>query len=136
MPYNDHMATWRDCMPGVELACGQVREIEWNGEDLLLYRTAVGECRAVTAYCPHMGNYMPNGLASGQSISALLRESEIHCPYHGWQFDGQGRCTHIPPGQRVPAAVRQGRPVAKTWPVREELGKIQLAEQQVNKDKG
>ncbi len=114
-------------MPSAELAVGQVLEISWNGEDLLLFRNTEGECHALNAYCPHMGNYMPNGLASGQSISALLRDSEIHCPFHGWCFDGLGRCTHIPAGQRVPTAVRKGQSVARSWPVRENGDQIQLA---------
>ncbi|MCZ6828997.1 MAG: Rieske 2Fe-2S domain-containing protein [Gammaproteobacteria bacterium] len=121
------MSKWQDLMPSAELVVGQVMAISWQGEDLLLYRTAQGECRALNAYCPHMGNYMPSGLAPGQSISALLRDSEIHCPFHGWSFDGLGRCTHIPAGQRVPPAVRKGQPVARCWPLRESGGQIQIA---------
>ncbi len=127
MPYNGGMTKWRDCMPSAELAAGQVVELSWEGEDLLLYRTTAGECHTLAAYCPHMGNYIPNGVAAGESISVLLRDAEIHCPFHGWCFDALGRCTHIPPGQRVPEAVRKGRAVARTWPVREKRGQIQLA---------
>jgi len=131
MPYNSPMDKWRDkwldLMPSAELATGQVLEISWQGEDLLLYRNAQGQCLALSAYCPHMGNYMPNGLAAGKSISALLHDCEIRCPFHGWHFDGAGRCTHIPPGQRVPTAVRKGQALARAWPVREHLGQIQLA---------
>jgi 3-ketosteroid 9alpha-monooxygenase subunit A len=126
MPYTSAMSDWQNVLPSAGLAAGQVLEIDWNGEDLLLYRTAKGECRALKAYCPHMGNYMPNGLAPGQPVSALLRDSEIHCPYHGWRFDGQGRCTHIPAGQKIPAAVGRGAPVARSWPVREKGGQIQI----------
>ena len=127
MPYNGGMTKWRDCMPSAQLATGQVLELSWEGEDLLLFRTDAGECGALIAYCPHMGNYMPSGLAAGESISTLLWDSEIHCPFHGWRFDGRGHCTYIPQGQRVPMAVRQSRPVARSWWVREAGGQIQLA---------
>jgi len=127
MPYNGLMIEWENILPGAALDCGQVAEIGWRGEDLLVFRTAAGDCYALNAYCPHMGNYMPNGLAADQAVSALLRDDDIHCPYHGWNFDGQGRCTHIPPGQRVPPAVRAGQRVIRSWPVRERDGQIQIA---------
>jgi len=127
MPYNEGMCEWENILPGAALECGQVVEISWKGEDLLLYRTAAGDCHVLNAYCPHMGNYMPNGLAAGQAVSALLRDAEIHCPFHGWHFDGQGRCTHIPAGQRVPPAVRAGHVIIPCWPVRESDGQIQIA---------
>ncbi len=126
--YDVDMTEWQDILPSAELAPGEVVEAEWQGEDLLLYRTFAGECRAITAYCPHMGNYIPNGLAPRVPISELLHEDELRCPFHEWRFDGEGRCTHIPEGQPVPSMVRQGKPVARYWLVREAGGKIQLAE--------
>ena len=113
------MTTWQDLMPGTALAPGELIEITWQGEDLLLYRTAAGECQAIGAYCPHMGNYIPSGLAPGKSLSALLQHDELRCPYHCWRLNGDGQCTHIPHGQRAPEAVRRGRPVARCWLVRE-----------------
>jgi 3-ketosteroid 9alpha-monooxygenase subunit A len=113
-------------MPGAQLAPGQVVETTWRDEDLLLYRTQTGECVAITAYCPHMNNYMPNGLAPGTPLAALLVHDELCCPYHGWRFNGEGRCTHIPQGQRVPPAVSRGRAVARSWPVREQGRYIQI----------
>ena len=41
-------------MPGSALVAGAVAEIEWQGNDLLVYRTKAGLCQAITAYCPHM----------------------------------------------------------------------------------
>jgi len=122
------MTTWQDLTPSAALAPGEVVEINWQGEDLLLYRTAAGECQAIGAYCPHMGNYIPNGLVPGKSLSVLLEEGELRCPFHGWRFNGDGQCTHIPQGQRVPEAVRQGRAVARSWLVRERGQHIQIAD--------
>jgi phenylpropionate dioxygenase-like ring-hydroxylating dioxygenase large terminal subunit len=121
------MKTWQDLMSSAALVAGEVVEITWQGEDLLLYRTAAGECQAISAYCPHMGNYIPNGLAPGKSLSALLQQDELRCPYHGWRFNGDGQCTHIPQGQRVPEAVRRGRPVARSWLIKERGQQIQIA---------
>ena len=71
-------------MSSAALAPGEVVELNWQGEDLLLYRTPAGECQAIGAYCPHMGNYIPSGLAPGKSLSALLQHDELRCPYHCW----------------------------------------------------
>jgi phenylpropionate dioxygenase-like ring-hydroxylating dioxygenase large terminal subunit len=75
-----------------------------------------------------MGNYMPNGLAPREPLTELLYEDELRCPFHGWRFNGEGQCTHIPQGQPVPVMVKQGRAVARYWLIREEDGQIQIAE--------
>ncbi|MCB1680032.1 MAG: Rieske 2Fe-2S domain-containing protein [Halioglobus sp.] len=118
---------WQRQLPSAALARGQVLATSCGGHDILLYRSAAGQCRAISAYCPHMNNYIPNGLAPGEPLAALLVEDELHCPFHGWRFNGAGQCTHIPSGQRVPAAVRSGRAIARTWRVREREGYIELA---------
>jgi phenylpropionate dioxygenase-like ring-hydroxylating dioxygenase large terminal subunit len=127
MLYHGAMTIWQNLMPSAALAPGEVMEISWRGEDLLLYRTAAGACGAITAYCPHMGNYIPNGLAPGKPLAALLARDELRCPYHGWRFNGQGQCTHIPQSQAVPASVRRGRAIARSWRVREQARQIQIA---------
>ena len=50
--------------------------------------------------CVHRGG----SLAGGK-----VRKDEVQCPYHGWQFDGDGRCTKIPSlgkDARIPARAR------------------------------
>ena len=105
------MGDWIDVLDAPELAVGEVVEVTCHDDDLLLFRTADGTCHAVTGYCPHQKNYMPNGLPPDAALRGLLREDELLCPYHGWRFNVQGQCSHIPPGQRVPPVVRAGRPL-------------------------
>jgi len=47
-----------------------------------------------------------------------VRDGAIECPYHGWRFDGVGRCT-LTPGAETPA-----RHDATALPVRVEAGLI------------
>jgi 3-ketosteroid 9alpha-monooxygenase subunit A len=101
---------------------GEVLELDIGGEAALAFRTTDGRCHIISGYCPHMGNYMPNGLAPGTALSQLLQHDEVRCPYHGWRFDGGGRCTHIPQAQRLPQKVQRGEPVLKHWQVRESDG--------------
>lgn len=117
---------WEELCLSVDLPPGQVLEVSCRGEDLLLYRLADGSCRAVTAYCPHMNNYMPNGLPPGADRSRLLRGDELRCPYHGWGFDPEGRCSLVPPGQRVPPRVRAGLSILRRWEVCERDGRVEI----------
>lgn len=117
---------WRPLWPCSQLRAGQVRIVESDGTDVLVYRTRAGRLHAIEAWCPHMRNYMPNGLAPGRPLADLLNGDDIECPFHGWRFSGQGRCTGVPRAQHTPAGLIDGRPIIRCWAVREENGLIQL----------
>lgn len=57
------------------------------GDDLVLWRDAAGTPRAAPDRCPHRGTRLSLG---------RVCEGQIECPYHGWRFDGAGRCVSIP----------------------------------------
>src|SRR5688572_31122398 len=61
------------------------REI-WN-QPVVLFRTGQGELHALEDRCAHR----LVRLSHGQVI-----DDKIECAYHGWQFNGTGRCVHIP----------------------------------------
>lgn len=54
---------------------------------LALFRDGAGVARAVLDRCPHR-----NVPLSGGTVT----QGELQCPYHGWRFDGEGRCRFIP----------------------------------------
>ena len=57
--------------------------------DLVLWwDAATGSWRAFDDVCPH--RLVP--LSEGR----INASGELECPYHGWSFDGEGRCTRIP----------------------------------------
>ncbi len=118
---------WINLIRRNELCDGDVKELSFDGQDLLVFRTAAGELGALSAYCPHLQNYIPNGLAPGVSLQELLRGEELVCPFHGWRFDNAGHCTGIPPGQSIPKKVARGEPISKSWALREQDGWIQIA---------
>ncbi len=66
------------------------------GRRLVVYRTARGVSVAEDR-CPHRGARLSDGRMRGQTLE---------CPYHGWRWDGDGRCALVPsqPGAH-PAAV-------------------------------
>ena len=73
------------------------------GEALVVWRAGSGEVAAAPDKCPHR----EAPLSDGQIVEGLLE-----CPYHGWSFDGQGRCALIPssgPGGPVPSKAHLSR---------------------------
>ncbi len=67
------------------------------GDDFVLWRDAAGVPRAAPDRCPHRGTRLSLGRTC---------DGQIECPYHGWRFDGDGRCVAIPalPGFAAPAS--------------------------------
>jgi len=93
-----------------DLAPGQVKEVTLAGNKLVLFRTESGEARALDAFCPHLGAPLYQGAVVGENI---------RCPFHHWQFDGEGECKDIPYAKKIPA-----RAVADKYEVCERNGVI------------
>lgn len=87
------------------------------GVPLVLFRDGEGRARALLDRCPHRNVPL--------SLGRVLEEGRLECAYHGWQFEGSGRCALVPgltgPGEgrerRVPAcAVREAHGFVWVWP--------------------
>ena len=55
--------------------------------DIVLFRDAAGSARALHDRCCHRGVRLSLGTVSG---------GQLACGYHGWRYDGEGCCVHIP----------------------------------------
>ncbi|WP_309485185.1 Rieske 2Fe-2S domain-containing protein [Thermoactinomyces daqus] len=68
--------------------------------------------QAVQAYCSHRGA----DLSTGKVINGC-----VQCPYHGWEFSGDGRCRKIPahPERDIPDFAH-----IQSFPVQEKAGMI------------
>lgn len=83
------------------------------GERLVVYRTESGKPVVQSRRCPHRGGDFSQGKVHGESIA---------CPYHGWQFAADGKCSHIPSladQSKIPP-----RAAVATYPVIEKWGHI------------
>lgn len=81
--------------------------IDILGTRVIVYRDAAGKAVVQSAWCPHLGA----DLSQGARI-----EGQVRCPYHHWRFDSAGACSHIPTGDRIPAAARIFTyPSAEAW---------------------
>jgi phenylpropionate dioxygenase-like ring-hydroxylating dioxygenase large terminal subunit len=94
-----------------ELARREVKTLRYFGRELVLARTARGEAMLTEPYCPHLGAHLGHG--------GKVRGEALVCPFHGWEFGGDGRCTKIPYDTRIPAKAK-----LETWHVREHDGAI------------
>ena len=72
----------------------QPLRVQVLGEPLVVWRNAEG-VHAFGDLCVHRGA----ALSLGRVVDDALM-----CPYHGWRYDGDGRCVHIP-AQREDAGI-------------------------------
>ena len=56
--------------------------------DLVVFRDEQGKPAVLSDTCIHRGA----SLAGGKR----MKDGTVQCPYHGWRFDGHGRCKKIP----------------------------------------
>ncbi|MEZ4282483.1 MAG: Rieske 2Fe-2S domain-containing protein [Myxococcota bacterium] len=89
-----------------ELARETVLSLERLGRSLVVFRGASGAVHVLDAHCPHLGAHLGIG---GRVVS-----DTIQCPFHGWRFDGEGRCREIPYAKRIPNGAQiRSHPVAE-----------------------
>ncbi len=70
------------------------------GHDFVVFRDSAGQAHCLSDTCVHRGAALSGGKRRGDCVQ---------CPYHGWQFDAEGRCRSIPslgPGHKVPPRAR------------------------------
>ena len=89
------------------------RKVRMLGLDFVLFRDSGGKAHCLSNTCVHRG---------GSLSAGVIRDDCIQCPYHGWRFDGQGRC------QRIPSLGPDGKFPARTkidaYPVEERYGLV------------
>jgi 5,5'-dehydrodivanillate O-demethylase len=57
------------------------------GESLVLFKDRTGKYGLIGESCPHRRASMAYGIPTATGL---------RCPYHGWEFDGTGRCLEMP----------------------------------------
>ena len=83
------------------LKAGDVKPLFYFDRDLVLFRTEAGAVHLLDAFCPHLGAHLGHGGAvKGESIA---------CPFHGWEWQGDGACAKIPYADPMPAQVKKLR---------------------------
>jgi 5,5'-dehydrodivanillate O-demethylase len=102
---------WHPILNGSKLPVNTAKPIHVLGESFTLYRGSDGTPRLTDFRCPHRGTQLSTGTVEGDSI---------RCYYHGWRFDGAGRCVEQP-GEPKPFL---DKVKLRAYPVQEYLGLI------------
>ncbi len=82
------------------------------GEKVALFRDHQGRVGALHDQCPHRGVKL--------SLGEVTADGCLACPFHGWEFDAQGTCQHVP----LNPDAKRDRLFATPFPVREIGGLI------------
>ena len=71
-----------------EVRVGDVHRMRYFGRDLVAWRGSSGRVTVMDAYCEHLGAHLGYG--------GTVVEDRIRCPFHGWEWNEQGRNHCIP----------------------------------------
>jgi phenylpropionate dioxygenase-like ring-hydroxylating dioxygenase large terminal subunit len=104
---------WYAILESKEIRPGKLVGVTRMGEKLVLWRDQSGKLACLADQCPHRGVALSKGKLAG---------NQIQCPFHGFEYDTNGRCMLIPANGRyasVPLAFQ-----VPAYPVQEERGFI------------
>mmetsp|Transcript_22861 Transcript_22861/g.47415 ORF Transcript_22861/g.47415 Transcript_22861/m.47415 type:complete len:438 (+) Transcript_22861:24-1337(+) len=106
---------WYHVCNSTDVKGGRVHSVSALGLDLVVFQgKKSGMVSILKAHCPHLGAHLGEG---GEVVG-----DHIKCPFHGWEFDGEGQC------QKIPYSSSKRPPPAKcktnTYHSREILGAI------------
>ena len=90
---------------------GKVIEVEAFGQKLAVFRGENGKVSVVDVFCPHLMANLATGRVEG---------NELICPFHGWKFQQDGKCSHIPYSDNEPPSQAK----VKAWEIIEAWGLI------------
>ncbi len=91
---------WYPVLPIADLSSEQPRSFQLLGQKLVLWLNQTGQPLALADRCCHR---------SAQLSKGVVVDGCVRCPYHGWSFDGEGKCANVPQfesGQAIPPSYR------------------------------
>jgi phenylpropionate dioxygenase-like ring-hydroxylating dioxygenase large terminal subunit len=94
---------WYVACASSEVVADKPLRVQMLGCWFVLFRDAAGQVACLADVCIHRGAALGDGELVG---------GEVACPYHGWRFAADGRCTHIPalgPDAKPPKRARVDR---------------------------
>ena len=92
------MTDWFPLALGMDVPPETAAPARLRGKEIALWRGADGQVHAWEDRCPHRGMRLSFG---------FVRNGNLACLYHGWQFGADATCRHIPahPELRVPGTI-------------------------------
>lgn len=79
---------WFQVAWSVEVGVGDVHRMTYFGTEMIAWRSADGRIAVMDAYCEHLGAHLGFG--------GHVEGDRIVCPFHGWEWNLQGRNVCVP----------------------------------------
>ena len=106
--------TWQPVANAADLPAGGLLSYTLLETALVVARFPDGRLLAADAACPHKGADLSRG---------CFRGNHLMCPYHGWEFSGDGSCQSIP-SLLEPNAEKLALSHLRSYPVQERYGYV------------
>ncbi|MBB5186224.1 nitrite reductase/ring-hydroxylating ferredoxin subunit [Zhongshania antarctica] len=110
---------WFQVLYSHELTVGTSLPLFYFDRELVIFRTESGLAKVLDAHCAHMGAHLGYGIRDNAGGGSRVVGESIVCPFHGWQFNGEGECTGIPYAKNLPPRVARCEKLIPSWHVRE-----------------
>jgi nitrite reductase/ring-hydroxylating ferredoxin subunit len=98
-----------------ELKAGELRIVQYFGQEWVQFRGENGAAGMVDPYCPHLGAHIGHG--------GKVDGDAVRCPFHHWKYNPQGWCTHIPYAKVMPPITKR-QPILRALPLVERHGML------------
>jgi phenylpropionate dioxygenase-like ring-hydroxylating dioxygenase large terminal subunit len=84
---------WHAVAYSSDIVPGKLLAVTLLERELVAWRDAPGTVHVWEDLCIHRGARLSKG---------LIRDDKVICPYHGWNYDGSGRCVLMPAAPSEP----------------------------------
>ncbi|MGI9309340.1 MAG: Rieske 2Fe-2S domain-containing protein [Gammaproteobacteria bacterium] len=111
---------WYPIIRSEDLATDTPEKVKVLGVNLVAFRDQNNKPCVISDTCVHRGGSLGGGWAGGNAPRIV--NGCIVCPYHGWEFGGDGECKNIPSigyGTKTPPRAK-----VDAYPVQEKYGII------------
>lgn len=103
---------WYPIVLGKDLPADKPVRATVFGLPFVAFRDAEGKASVIADTCVHRGGALSKG---------WVKDGNVVCPYHGWAYGGDGRCTKVPSlgDQKIPARAK-----VDAYPTEEKYGVV------------
>jgi phenylpropionate dioxygenase-like ring-hydroxylating dioxygenase large terminal subunit len=101
---------WYPVARSEEIVQDKPHRVELLGMPFVAFRDSDDAAHVLADTCVHRG---------GSLSAGVIRDGHVACPYHGWEFAGDGKCAKVPSlvGKKIPARAK-----VDSYPVQERYG--------------
>lgn len=79
---------WFQVAWSAQITVGAVHRMSYFGREMVAWRAQSGELAVMDAHCEHLGAHLGHG--------GHVEGDRIVCPFHGWEWNRDGRNVCIP----------------------------------------